>query len=139
ALEPRDIADRAQCRTADLAHSLRNVVGDGEDLLGLLVEHQMIVAEMRATDMPMEILRLEIKREDIGKQRIKRAADVASGIVAKVGRGRERRLAAFFDCPILVHGEFSWAANAGTTRLSSRRLLGVFCACSFEFAANTLD
>src|SRR4029078_3163974 len=134
ALEPRDIADRAQCRTADLAHSLRNVVGDGEDLLGLLVEHQMIVAEMRATDMPMEILRLEIKREDIGKQRIKRAADVAvgvfaevaAGIVAKVGRGRERRLAAFFDGPILGHGEFSWAANAGTTRLSSRRVLGVF-------------
>ena len=104
----------------------RNVVGDGEDLLGLLVEHQMIVAEMRATDMPMEILRLEIKREDVGKQRIKRAADVAAGIVAKVGRGRERRLPAFFDGRILVHGEFSWAANAGTTRLSSRRLLGVF-------------
>jgi hypothetical protein len=39
----------------------------------------MIVAEMRSTDMPMEILGLEVKGKDIGKERIERAGDVAAG------------------------------------------------------------
>jgi hypothetical protein len=42
-------------------------------------EKEMIVAEMRSTDMPMEILGLEVKGKDIGKERIERAGDVASG------------------------------------------------------------
>ena len=31
--------------------------------VGLLVQHQVVVAEMRAADMPMEILGLEIERK----------------------------------------------------------------------------
>ena len=86
ALEPGDIADRMQRGAADLAHPLGDVVGDGEDLVGLLVEHQVVVAEMRPADMPMEILGLEIEREHIGEQRVERAGDIAAGIVAEIGR-----------------------------------------------------
>ena len=48
ALVPGDVADRAQRDAADLAHALGELVGGGEDLLGLLVEQQMVVAEVRA-------------------------------------------------------------------------------------------
>ena len=77
ALEPGDLADRMDGRAAELAHPLGDVVGDGEDLVGLLVEQQMVVAEMRPADMPVEILGLEIEREGVGQQGVERAGDVA--------------------------------------------------------------
>ena len=42
----------------------------------MLVEQQMIVAEMRARDMPMEILRLDIESEDVGEQLVEGALGV---------------------------------------------------------------
>ena len=63
ALQLGNLADRAQRGAADLADALGDVVGRGENLLGLLVEQQVIVAEMRAADVPMEILGLEIERK----------------------------------------------------------------------------
>ena len=36
-------------------------------LLGLLVEQQMIVAEMRTADVPVEVLGLHIEREGVGQ------------------------------------------------------------------------
>ena len=86
ALQPGDIADRMDRGAAHLAHALGDVVGDGEDLVGLLVEQQMVVAEMRPADMPVEILGLEIEREHVGEQRIEGAGDVAAGVVAEIGR-----------------------------------------------------
>src|SRR2546425_1013912 len=53
-LQPPDLADRSQGRATDLAHALSDRVGRGEDLLPLLVEEKMIVAEMRARYVPME-------------------------------------------------------------------------------------
>ena len=41
ALKPRDLADRVDRQAADLAHPLGNIVGHGEDLVGLLVEQEM--------------------------------------------------------------------------------------------------
>ena len=55
---------------ADLADTLGDRVGDAEDLVGLLVEDQMVVAEMRAADVPVEVLGLEIEGEDVGKQQV---------------------------------------------------------------------
>src|SRR5262249_19132772 len=81
---------------------------------------------MWAADMPMEILGLEIEREHVREQRVECSADVAAGGVAKIGRGGKGRLVAFFDGRILVHGEVSLAANAGTTCLSSSGVLGLF-------------
>ena len=51
ALQARDVADRAERGAADLAHALGDVVGHGEDLVGLLVEQQVVVAEVRPADM----------------------------------------------------------------------------------------
>jgi len=41
---------------ADLARSFRNVIRHGEDLLGLLVEQQVVIAEMAPAHVPVEIL-----------------------------------------------------------------------------------
>src|SRR5262249_3323694 len=46
ALQPCDVANRAQGSATDLAHALGNVVGGGKNLLGLLVK-EMTVAGMR--------------------------------------------------------------------------------------------
>ena len=107
ALQPRDMADRAERRAADLAHALGDVVGDGEDLVGLLVEEQVVVAEMRPAHVPMEILGLEVEREGVGEQRVERAGDVAAGIVAEIGRRVQRRLAALLNVPC------SWGSPGG--------------------------
>jgi len=52
------VTDGAEGRAADLADSLGDGVGCGKDLIGLLVQQQIVVAEMRPGDMPVEILRL---------------------------------------------------------------------------------
>jgi hypothetical protein len=56
ALKSGDVADRMQGRAADLSDSFRNRIGGGEYLLALLVEQQVIISEMWARYMPMEIL-----------------------------------------------------------------------------------
>src|SRR6516165_7463437 len=84
-----------QRQAANFAHALGYLVGGREDLIGLLVEQQMIVAEMRTADMPMEILGLEIKRKRIRKQGVERTRDIAARIRAEIGWCLERRLAAF--------------------------------------------
>jgi hypothetical protein len=55
-------SDRAQRRAADLAHALGNGIDGGENLIPLLVEQQVIVAEVRAGDVPIEILGLNVER-----------------------------------------------------------------------------
>src|SRR5690349_14850578 len=61
----RDLPDRAQRRSADLAHPLGNRVGRSENLVRLLIEQQMEVAEMWPRNVPVEILGLHIKREHV--------------------------------------------------------------------------
>jgi hypothetical protein len=48
ALEPRCMAERAQSRAAELAHALGDRVGHAEQLVRLLVQDQMVIAETRA-------------------------------------------------------------------------------------------
>src|SRR5579871_3219282 len=55
ALDAIDLADRAQRTAADLAGALGDVIGHGEDLLGLLIEQQVIVAKMRTGHMPVKV------------------------------------------------------------------------------------
>jgi hypothetical protein len=90
-LQPGNMADRSQRRPAQFPHALRDIVGRGEDLLGLLIEHQMIVAEVWTRDVPMKILRLHVERKHIGQKRIEGAGDVADGVGAETGRRTERR------------------------------------------------
>ena len=72
-LQPGDVPDRAQRAAADLARPLGQRLGHVEDLRRLLVEQQVIVAEVRAGHVPVEVLGLEIKREDVGQQPGQRA------------------------------------------------------------------
>jgi len=75
---------------ADLAGALRNHVGGGEDLVTLLVQHQVVVAEVRAGQVPVEVLGLQVQREHVCQQRSQRAGDVGSGLGTQVGRGTQR-------------------------------------------------
>ena len=68
-LQAGDVPDRPQGSATELANPLRHRVGGGEDLVGLLVQQQVIVAEMRTGNVPVEVLRLDIKGEQVGAQR----------------------------------------------------------------------
>src|SRR3546814_7122960 len=61
------------------------------DLRGLGVEHQVIIVEMRAGDMPVEILGLEIERERIGEDAVQRFGDCLGGVGLEIGRRLQRR------------------------------------------------
>src|SRR6266849_7349925 len=74
-LEPPDLTDRAQRRAADLPYALGDRVRGGEDLVGLLVQEKMIIAEVRTRHVPMEVLRLHVEREYVGKQHVERGGD----------------------------------------------------------------
>ena len=76
------MADRAQRGAADLADALGDVVGGRENLLGLLVEEEVIIAEVGARYMPMEVLGLQVKRKHIGDQNIERAGNLRHGVGA---------------------------------------------------------
>ena len=55
----------------------------------------MVVAEMRPTDVPVEILGLEIKRKGVGQDAVEGTGDVLGGIGAQIsGSGKARRGAA---------------------------------------------
>ena len=48
-----------------ILRALRDRIGYGENLRRLLVEQQVIIAKVAPTDMPVKILRLHIKREQV--------------------------------------------------------------------------
>ena len=92
-LELCDLADRLHRGAADLADALGKLVGGGENRVRLLVEHQMVVAEMPAADVPVEILGLQIQREGVGQQHVERLRNLFDGLPApdRWGcRGREK-------------------------------------------------
>src|SRR5690606_28922966 len=60
ALQLRDMADRADRSRAELAGALRHRIYGGEQLCGLLVEQQVIVAEVWPTRVPVEVLGLDV-------------------------------------------------------------------------------
>src|SRR5579872_1447548 len=60
ALQAGDMPDRADGSATDFTNALSDVVADGEDLRGLLVEEQMVIAEVRPAHMPVEVLGFEI-------------------------------------------------------------------------------
>src|ERR1700733_2800618 len=67
-LQFADLPDRAQRGAAQLANPFGQLIGGGENIVGLLVEQQMIVAEMPAADMPVKVLGLDIRREGVGQR-----------------------------------------------------------------------
>src|SRR6478672_3646963 len=87
-----------------------------------IVEQEMIVAEMRSADMPVEVLGLHVEREHVGEQRIQRTDDVLARIVAQIGGGGDGRLAAVLCSRFLGHREslFLSLTTGAFTRASSK-------------------
>src|SRR5581483_5245930 len=81
-----DVADRAQRQSADLAHALRKLVGGPENLLGLFVEEQVVVAKMRAAHVPMEILGFEVERKGVGENAVQRLGNFPDRRVGQIRR-----------------------------------------------------
>ena len=101
--QPRDVADRANRRAAELANTFGNHVGRRKKLISLFVQQQVIVAKMRSRNMPMEILGLQVKRKEIGEQCVEGAGNVASGLGAEAGR-RFKAARAVGHRSLVVHG-----------------------------------
>ena len=80
ALQARDMPDRTKGSSADLADALGDGIRHGEKLVALLIEHEVIVAEVRTADMPVEVLRLQIECENVCENGIERAADIAGRV-----------------------------------------------------------
>ena len=68
ALLAADLANRSDRRAADLARPLCDVVGCFENLRSLLVEQKVVVAEVRTRYVPVEVLRFDVQREEIGEE-----------------------------------------------------------------------
>ncbi len=92
-LQPRDVADRPDGRAAELERT-RSAIGSliGVDLRRLVVEQQVIVAEVRTRDVPVEVLGLPVECGDVGQQKVQSAGEISRGVLAEVGQGwRARR------------------------------------------------
>jgi hypothetical protein len=80
------VPDRPQRGSADLARTLGDIVGHGEDLVGLLIQQKMIVAKMAARHVPMEILGFDVEGEDVRQQSPQRGRDVPVRVGSEIGR-----------------------------------------------------
>src|SRR6516165_1931444 len=89
ALQLRDMADRPDRGAADLACPLGQNIDAGSQLVALLIEQEVVVAKMRAADMPMEVLGLHVERKRVRDQRIERGRYFAHAFGWKVSRGIE--------------------------------------------------
>ena len=67
----------------------------------MLVEHEVVIAEMRAADVPVEVLRLHVEGEAVGEDAVERLGDVFLSIGGKIGRCLEPRGG-------LVHAVHGW-------------------------------
>jgi hypothetical protein len=62
-----------QCQAPDLANAFRDGVGHGEELLGVFIEKQMIIAEVMPAHMPVKVFRFQVQSEHICKDGVHRA------------------------------------------------------------------
>lgn len=69
----RDLSDRMQRQSADLANAFRNDVSHGKELLGVFIEKQMIIAEVMPAHMPVKIFRFQVQSEHICQDCVHRA------------------------------------------------------------------
>src|SRR5499426_4563693 len=83
------MADRADRGAADLACPLGQNIDASCELIALLVEQEVVVAEMRAADVPMEVLGLHVERKRVRDQGIQRGRYFAHALGWQVTRGIE--------------------------------------------------
>ena len=65
---PGNITDGAESCAADLAGAFSDIVGHGENLVGVLVKQEMVIAEIPAAHVPVEILGLHVECKCVAKQ-----------------------------------------------------------------------
>jgi len=61
------------------------VIRHGEDLVAMLIQQQMIIAEMAAAHVPMEVFRLHVQPEYIRQQEAQFLADLVDAVMLQVG------------------------------------------------------
>ena len=74
---------------AELAHPFGQRISGREDLVAVVVEHAMVVAEVRPRHVPVEVLGLGIEHEGVGHELVDRIGDRLPAVVAEVARGGE--------------------------------------------------
>ena len=67
-LVARDVADRTECSSAKFTRALRDLVGHGEELVGVIIQHQVVIAKVASSHVPVKVLRLHVEGEDVGEQ-----------------------------------------------------------------------
>jgi hypothetical protein len=72
-LESSDVPDRPYCRSTNLPYAFGDVVGDCKNLIRVLIEEQMVVPKMGPAHVPVEVLRLQVKREYVRQQSVERS------------------------------------------------------------------
>src|SRR5882724_2762051 len=92
ALEAGNVADRTQCRSADLAYALGDAVGGREDLIGLLIQQEVVVAEVRAGHVPMEVFRFQVQGEQVRQQHVERSRNSARRLRTQIRWGVKRNV-----------------------------------------------
>jgi hypothetical protein len=78
-LQPGNVSDRSNGRTADLSNPLRNLIRHGKQLIPVIVEQKVVIAEVRSTHMPVKIIGFQVQAEDISEESIKPADNVRDG------------------------------------------------------------
>ena len=73
ALRSRDLSDRMQRKSADFANAFRDDVCHCEELFGVFIEKQMIIAEVMPAHMPVKIFRFQVQGEHVRQNCIHRA------------------------------------------------------------------
>ena len=91
-LQPGDVTNRPERGFTQLAHALGNRIGHREQLVGMLIEQHVIVAEVRAAHVPMKVLGLEIQRKHIGCDCIQGRCNFPDGLRFEVRAECQRRL-----------------------------------------------
>src|SRR5262245_22428953 len=86
-LQLRDMPDGADRGAADLACALGQNIDTPCELIALLIEQEVVVAEMRAADVPVKVLGLHVERKRIRDQGIQRGRYFAHALGWQVSRG----------------------------------------------------
>jgi hypothetical protein len=73
ALVPRNIADGPEARASSFARAFRNSVRHPKNLISVVIQQKVVVAEMAACHMPVKVFRLHIENENIGSERSPRS------------------------------------------------------------------
>ncbi len=86
---PRNVADRMERVAAQFPDALGDGIGHIEDLIALLIEQKMIIAEMGAAHVPVEIFRLQVDGEGIRQEAVEGDRDFPGRSLGDIGAGAE--------------------------------------------------